>query len=69
MLSTWQKRGHLAKYNAHGNARSHLCGSTISIYLLIEEECIIDFAQEVEACSFGAAAASIVATDICGCQH
>lgn len=43
-----------------------LCGSTIHVELNMEGEVVRDFAQEVEACALGQAAASIVSQSVIG---
>ena len=54
--------------DAHGSATCHarLCGSTITVDVKLEEDCIADFAHEIEACALGRAAASYLARHAIG---
>jgi NifU-like protein involved in Fe-S cluster formation len=44
--------------------RSPICGSTITIELVIENNKIIKFSQDVKACSLGTASAAIIGKNI-----
>ncbi len=46
--------------------RSPLCGSTVTIDLIVENGLITDFGQDVKACALGQAAASVVGANIIG---
>ena len=52
--------------NATATAHSKLCGSTISVDLVMESGEITGFGQEVKACLLGQASASIVASHVVG---
>ena len=56
----------LAAPDATATAHSKLCGSTISVDLVMDGETIVDFGQTVRACLLGQAAASIVGREIVG---
>lgn len=58
--------GHLSCPNARGEAHSKLCGSTVSVELIIDKGRITNFAQNVKACLLGQATASIVGQHIIG---
>ena len=59
--------GHLDAPQARAHAVSRLCGSKISVELSLDEnKCVADYAQHVEACALGQAAAAIMAQDIIG---
>jgi len=47
--------------------RSPLCGSTITVDIVAEDDRITDYAQDVKACALGQAAASVVGGNIIGC--
>lgn len=51
---------------ATATAHSKLCGSTITVDLIVEGDRIADFGQTVRACLLGQAAASIVGREIVG---
>ncbi|MFT4714933.1 MAG: NifU-like protein involved in Fe-S cluster formation [Paracoccaceae bacterium] len=46
--------------------RSPLCGSTVTVDVMIKDGVVAAFGQDVKACALGQAAASIVATNITG---
>ena len=46
--------------------RAPLCGSSVTVDLLIEDGVIRDYAHDVKACALGPAAASVVAKNIVG---
>ena len=48
--------------------RSALCGSMITIQLIIKDNRISEFAQDVRACALGQASASIVGNSIIGAE-
>lgn len=52
--------------NATATAHSKLCGSTISVDLVMESGKITGFGQDVKACLLGQASASIVASHVVG---
>lgn len=56
----------LAAPDATATAHSKLCGSTISVDLVMDGDTIVDFGQTVRACLLGQAAASIVGREIVG---
>lgn len=47
--------------------RAPLCGSTVTVDLMIEDGVVVDYAQDVKACALGQAAASVVGAAIVGC--
>lgn len=51
-----------------GSAVSRACGSEIKVYLKLKDGVVIDYAQKVDACALGSAAASIVGAAIVGCS-
>ncbi|WP_208434119.1 iron-sulfur cluster assembly scaffold protein [Bartonella taylorii] len=58
--------GHLNNPDATSKKHAHLCGSTVTVDLKIEDCIITDFAHEVHACVLGQAAASLLASHIIG---
>ena len=58
--------GHLAAPQATADKVAKLCGSTIHIELNMREDTVSDFAQQVQACALGQAAAAIVSQHIIG---
>lgn len=56
----------LAAPDATATAHSKLCGSTITVDLVVRDDRIVDFGQTVKACLLGQAAASIVGREVVG---
>jgi NifU-like protein involved in Fe-S cluster formation len=56
----------LEKVDATGEARAPICGSTISVDLLIVEEAITAIGMDVRACALGQASAALLARSIVG---
>lgn len=56
----------LASPSASAKRRSPLCGSTVTVDVLVEDGIIRDFGQDVKACALGQAAASVVGANIIG---
>ncbi len=53
---------------ASATRRSPLCGSTVTVDLVIEDGRIADFGQEVRACALGQASAAIAGAHMIGCS-
>jgi NifU-like protein involved in Fe-S cluster formation len=51
---------------ASAKRRSPLCGSTVTVDVVVEDGRIADFGQEVKACALGQAAASVVGANAIG---
>ena len=49
--------------------RSPLCGSTVTVDLVMQDGRVAAFGQEVKACALGQAAASVVGGAIIGCSE
>lgn len=58
--------GRLANPQASADKVAKLCGSTIHVELNMDGEHISGFAQEVEACALGQAAAAILSQSVVG---
>lgn len=58
--------GRLAQPNASASAHSKLCGSTVTVDLIVDKNVVTDFAHDVKACALGQSSASIVAKHIVG---
>ncbi|GGB59643.1 iron-sulfur cluster assembly scaffold protein [Roseibium aquae] len=58
--------GRLEHPQASAKAHSKLCGSTVTVDLVLEDGTISDFAHDVKACALGQAASSIMAMNIIG---
>lgn len=58
--------GRLAEPDATATARSKLCGSTVTVDLVVRHGVVADFAHEVKACALGQASSSIMARTVVG---
>lgn len=58
--------GRLPHFDASANAHSKLCGSKVTVDIILQDGSILEFAQDVKACALGQAAASIVARNVIG---
>lgn len=59
----------LSAPDASVKRRSPLCGSTVTVDLMVSDGQITGFGQDVKACALGQAAASVVAANIVGRSH
>jgi NifU-like protein involved in Fe-S cluster formation len=60
------RSGRLARPGASATAHSKLCGSTVTVDLVMEGDRITDFAHDVRACALGQASSSIMARNVVG---
>ena len=51
---------------ATARKRSPLCGSTVTVDLLVEDGKVTDYGQDVKACALGQASAAVVGANIIG---
>jgi len=58
--------GRLAAPQASASAHSRLCGSSVTIDLVVRDGQVADFAQDVKACALGQAASSVMGGNIIG---
>ncbi|MFC5989570.1 iron-sulfur cluster assembly scaffold protein [Limoniibacter endophyticus] len=61
-----ERIGVLEPADASAKAYSRVCGSTVTIYLKMDGDRVVDFAHEVKACALGQASSSIMARQIMG---
>lgn len=61
-----ERIGRLEKPDASARAHSKLCGSTVTVDLVLRDGRVQDFAHEVKACALGQASSSIMARTIIG---
>lgn len=60
------RQGRLAHPDASATAHSKLCGSTVTVDLIMDGDVVTDFAHEVKACALGQASSSIMARNVVG---
>lgn len=58
--------GRLAAPQASATAHSKLCGSTVTVDLVLDGDTVVDFAHDVKACALGQASSSIMAHHVIG---
>ncbi|MCQ8782697.1 iron-sulfur cluster assembly scaffold protein [Mangrovibrevibacter kandeliae] len=58
--------GRLGAPDASATAHSKLCGSTVTIDLVLVDGVVSDFAHDVKACALGQASSSVMARSIVG---
>jgi len=58
--------GRLASPDATATAHSRLCGSTVTVDIVMDGDRVADFAHEVKACALGQASSSIMARNVVG---
>lgn len=56
----------LANPQVSAKKRSPLCGSTVTVDLVLRDGRVAEFGQEVRACALGQAAASVVGANVVG---
>ena len=59
----------LAAPHATVKKRAPLCGSTVTVDVVVTDGRICEFAQDVKACALGQASASIVGANVIGCNR
>lgn len=58
--------GRLDAPQASAQAHSRLCGSSITVDLVVAQGVVVDYAQDVQACALGQAASSVMGRAIVG---
>lgn len=58
--------GRLAQPQASATAHSKLCGSTVTVDIVMDHDTVTDFAHDVKACALGQASSSIMARHVIG---
>ena len=59
----------LAAPDATVKRRSPLCGSTVTVDVVLRDGRIAEYAQDVKACALGQAAAAVVGRSVIGCTR
>ena len=60
--------GRLSAPDASATAHSKLCGSTVTVDLVLRDGRVADFAHDVKACALGQASSSIMARHVVGAK-
>jgi NifU-like protein involved in Fe-S cluster formation len=61
-----ERIGRLAQPDASARAHSRLCGSTVTVDLVMDGDVVADFAHDVKACALGQASSSVMARTVVG---
>ncbi|RMH41044.1 MAG: iron-sulfur cluster assembly scaffold protein [Alphaproteobacteria bacterium] len=60
------RTGRLEAPSGSAKRRSPLCGSTVTVDVVVKDGAVVDFAQDVKACALGQAASAIVGANVIG---
>lgn len=63
-----ERIGRLAAPDATAKAHSRLCGSTVTVDIVMEGDVVTDFAHDVRACALGQATSSVMARHVVGAR-
>lgn len=66
LASDIPRLGRLAQPQATSTVHSKLCGSTVTVDLVMDGEVVSDFSHDVKACALGQASSSIMARHVVG---
>ncbi len=66
LASDIPRTGRLDQPQATVTRRSPLCGSNVTVDIVVEGDRVAEFAQDVRACALGQAAASVVGANVIG---
>ncbi|MCY3878534.1 MAG: iron-sulfur cluster assembly scaffold protein [Rhodobacteraceae bacterium] len=69
LATTIPKTEQLENPQASCKTRSPLCGSTVTVDIIVENGTVTGYGQNVKACALGQAAASVVGANIVGCSR
>jgi NifU-like protein involved in Fe-S cluster formation len=61
-----ERIGRLERPDASARAHSRLCGSTVTVDLVMDGDVVADFAHDVKACALGQASSSVMARTVIG---
>lgn len=66
LVANMPRAGRLAAPDASSEKVAKLCGSKITVDVVVADGKVVDFAQDVSACALGQAAAAILAQNVIG---
>lgn len=66
LAANMPRSGRLAAPDASAEKTSKLCGSKITVDVVMDGERVADFAQDVKACALGQAAAAVLGANVVG---
>ena len=68
LAANMPRAGRLASPGASSQKVSKLCGSKVTVDLTLEGGQVVDFAQDVQACALGQAAAAVLGENVIGAR-
>jgi NifU-like protein involved in Fe-S cluster formation len=68
LAANMPRSGRLAAPDASAEKVAKLCGSRIVVDVVLERGLVADFAQEVQACALGQAAAAVLGANVIGAE-
>ena len=69
LAANMPRAGRLARADASAEKVSKLCGSRILVDVVMDGDRVADFAQEVQACALGQAAAAVLGANVIGASQ
>lgn len=66
LVANMPRAGRLADAQASSEKVSKLCGSRVTVDVVVEDGRVADFAQEVRACALGQASAAVLGANVVG---
>lgn len=66
LAANMPRAGRLARPDASAERVSKLCGSRVTVDLALEDDRVVDFAQDVKACALGQASAAVLGAHVIG---
>ena len=68
LVANMPRAGRLPAPDASSEKVAKLCGSKITVDVVVEDGKVVDFAQDVSACALGQAAAAILGQNVIGAE-
>ena len=66
LAANMPRAGRLAAPDASSEKVSRLCGSKVTVDLTLDQDRVVDFAQDVKACALGQASAAVLGENVVG---
>ena len=66
LAANMPRAGRLPAPDASSEKIAKLCGSRVTVDVVVEGDCVADFAQDVKACALGQASASVLGEHVLG---
>lgn len=68
LVANMPRAGRLAAPDASSEKTAKLCGSRITVDVMVKDGKVVDYAQDVSACALGQAAAAILGAHVIGAE-